>query len=111
MSREPTEFEASVYEVLCKVPHGRLVTYKMLGDAIGCESSQAIGNALRRNPNAPEVPCHRVITALLKIGGYMGEVDGERVERKLKLLESEGVTFDVEGNLIDPSCLLDSVPE
>lgn len=111
MEREPTAFETRVYEALCKVPAGRVITYKLLGNAIGCASAQAIGNALRRNPYAPEVPCHRVIPASLKLGGYMGDLDGENVERKRKLLEGEGVKFDDEGILLDHSFLLDCIPE
>lgn len=111
MEREPTEFESKVYEALCRVPAGRVVTYKTLGKAVGCESAQAIGNALRRNPFAPEVPCHRVIPTSLKLGGFMGDVSGENVERKRKLLDSEGIRFDDAGNLLDVSFLLDCVPE
>jgi methylated-DNA-[protein]-cysteine S-methyltransferase len=109
--REPTEFESRVYEALCKVPAGKVVTYKTLGIAVGCGSGQAIGNAMRRNPFAPEVPCHRVIPATLKLGGFMGDVTGEKVERKLKLLEGEGVTFTDDGKLLDRGFLLASLPD
>ena len=111
MEREPTTFESRVYEALCRVPAGTVVSYKTLGKAVGCGSGQAIGNAMRRNPFAPEVPCHRVIPATLKLGGFMGDVMGEKVERKRKLLESEGVQFDDEGKLLDEACLLDQVPD
>ncbi len=110
MEREPTEFESSVYEALCRVPAGKVVTYKILGDAIGCGSGRAIGNAMRNNPYAPEVPCHRVILSNHKIGGFMGDVIGDKIEKKRDLLEKEGVNFDDEGNLLDANCLLASVP-
>ena len=109
MAREATAFEKEVYKALCKVPKGKVVTYKILGAKVGCNSGQAIGNAMRRNPNAPEVPCHRVIPATLKLGGYMGKVEGEKVERKRKLLESEGVQFGENGELLDIGCLLDEI--
>jgi len=111
MEREPTKFESRVYEALCRVPAGKVLTYKTLGQAIGCASGQAIGNAMRRNPFAPEVPCHRVIPATLKLGGFMGDVIGQSIERKRELLEAEGVRFDDSGKLINKECLLDSVPE
>jgi methylated-DNA-[protein]-cysteine S-methyltransferase len=111
MQRQPTRFESKVYEALSRVPAGNVVTYKTLGKAVGCASGQAIGNAMRRNPFAPEVPCHRVIPATLKLGGFMGDVNGEKVERKRKLLEDEGVKFDEEGKLLDGSLLLNSVPD
>ncbi|MGJ8656222.1 MAG: MGMT family protein [Akkermansiaceae bacterium] len=111
MEREPTKFESRVYEALCRVPAGKVVTYKVLGAAVGCGSAQAIGNAMRRNPYAPEVPCHRVIPATLKLGGFMGDVIGDSIERKRVLLESEGVEFGDDGRLVDMGCLLDGVPE
>ena len=110
MEMEPTAFESKVYEALCRVPRGKVLTYKTLGEAVGCGSGQAIGNAMRRNPFAPEVPCHRVIPATLKLGGFMGDVIGEKIERKRKLLEAEGVRFDDGGKLVDVGCLLDEVP-
>ena len=44
---------------------------------------------MRKNPFAPDVPCHRVIRSDGKIGGYFGKTDGDMIERKRKLLESE----------------------
>ena len=111
MEREPTKFETRVYEALCRVPAGNVVTYKTLGSAVGCASGQAIGNAMRRNPYAPEVPCHRVILSTLKLGGFMGDINGESVARKRKSLEDEGVGFDDEGKLLDGGCLLESIPD
>ena len=111
MEREPTKFETRVYEALCRVPAGNVVTYKTLGSAVGCASGQAIGNAMRRNPYAPEVPCHRVILSTLKLGGFMGDINGESVERKRRLLEDEGVKFDDEGRLLDGGCLMESIPD
>lgn len=59
-------------------------------------TSRAILQALRRNPYAPEVPCHRVIAASLDIGGFMGATgsDAPKVQKKKALLESEGIKFD-----------------
>jgi len=111
MKREPTRFESRVYDALCRVPVGKVVTYKTLGLEVGCSSAQAIGNAMRRNPFAPEVPCHRVIPATFKLGGFQGEVTGASIEKKRQLLKEEGVIFDDQGNLIDPVCVLDQIPE
>ncbi len=111
MDREPTRFESRVYEALCRVPAGNVVTYKVLGEAVGCASGQAIGNAMRRNPFAPEVPCHRVIPATLRLGGFMGDVRGDSIVRKRELLASEGVEFNEMGVLMDVSLLLERVPD
>ena len=69
---------------------------------IGCRSPRAIGQALRANPFAPEVPCHRVIASDLSPGGYSGQTSGPRLARKLQLLAAEGVTFQ-NNRLTDPS--------
>lgn len=67
-------------------------------------SPRAIGNAMRTNPFAPQVPCHRVLAADKTLGGYKGEWrvskhigDGSfRDEKRLRLKE-EGVVFDEMG--------------
>jgi len=100
-----TDFQSRVYEALCKVPQGAVTTYGALARRIGCGSAQAVGNALRNNPYAPEVPCHRVIASDLSIGGFQGKREGAAIKRKRALLASEGVIFDADGKLIDSSAL------
>jgi len=99
MTREPTAFEQRVYDRLNQIPSGKVVTYKEMARALDCGSAQAIGQALKRNPFAPEVPCHRVIKSDLTIGGYSGETGGVKLRKKLDLLAGEGVRFDGEGGL------------
>ncbi|MFU8779627.1 MAG: MGMT family protein [Kiritimatiellia bacterium] len=82
-----------VYALLRRIPCGSVVTYGELARAAQCRSPRAIGQILRRNPHAPEVPCHRVIRSDLSLGGYSGAVCGPVAARKLQLLESEGVLF------------------
>lgn len=91
--RSITEFQRKVYLALLEVPRGSTITYQELGQRIGCKSAQAIGQALRRNPFAPDVPCHRVICSNGGIGGFMGKRSGQTIEKKLRLLAEEGVTF------------------
>ena len=88
-STEITSFQRRVYLALLDVPAGTTITYGDLAKRIGCRSAQAIGQALRRNPFAPDVPCHRVVAADGSLGGYMGERDGEQIEYKRRLLEAE----------------------
>lgn len=85
-----TEFQRRVYLALLEVPRGETITYKALGERIGCRSAQAVGQALRRNPFAPEVPCHRVVASDGSIGGFHGQREGEMIARKRQLLEEEG---------------------
>ena len=84
-----TDFQRKVYLALLEVPRGETISYKELGLKIGCRSAQAIGQALKRNPFAPEVPCHRVIASDGSIGGFHGQRDGEMIEKKIRLLEEE----------------------
>lgn len=90
-----------MYELLNEIPRGKVTTYGELARRLGVASPRAVGQALRRNPFAPEVPCHRVIRSDLKIGGYGGQTAGEKLRKKRKLLEEEGVEFDGEGRLVE----------
>lgn len=100
-----TVFEQRVYDLVSQVPVGRVTTYAEMAKSLGCRSAQAVGQALKRNPFAPEVPCHRVIRADQTIGGYAGHTRGEKLELKIKLLRNEGVTFDSRGKLVAPERL------
>ena len=88
-SSDITDFQRRVYLELLKVPRGSTITYGELARRIGCRSAQAVGQALKRNPFAPAVPCHRVVAADGSIGGFGGHRDGEYIERKRRLLEQE----------------------
>lgn len=89
----PTAFQMKIYHAVRKIPSGYVTTYKCLAESVGCRSYRAVGQALRVNPYAPDVPCHRVIASDLRIGGFQGENRGLAVERKKKMLASEGVIF------------------
>jgi methylated-DNA-[protein]-cysteine S-methyltransferase len=104
MQRPPTEFEQRVYEQVRRIPAGRVSTYAAVARTLGCGSAQAVGQALKRNPYAPQVPCHRVIRTDLTLGGYAGAINGEPLRRKRRLLRGEGVEFDREGRLLDEQC-------
>lgn len=96
---EVTEFQEKVYQKVSEIPKGMVTTYKILGEQIGCKSSQAIGQALKKNPYAPEVPCHRVISSNLKIGGYFGMTEGVKISEKIELLKREGVKFNEDNSI------------
>ena len=78
-----------VYELLLKIPTGKVSTYGDLAKALGNPSaSREIGRILGRNPNPIKVPCHRVVKSDGKVGGYFYGSD-----RKKVLLEKEGISF------------------
>lgn len=100
-SRTPTAFEGRLY-ALCKcIPAGRVATYGVLAEVLG-SAPRACGQALRRNPFAPVVPCHRVIAASLELGGFSGQwgVGCPNVDKKRRLLAEEGVKFGEGGKLL-----------
>jgi methylated-DNA-[protein]-cysteine S-methyltransferase len=96
-----TPFQRKVYDAVCRVPPGRVVTYKSLAESIDCRSCQAVGQALRRNPYAPMVPCHRVVKTDLTLGGFFGHTTGSKLDEKRSLLQMEGVRMDESTGKID----------
>lgn len=89
-----SKFQEKVYDATKKIPIGHVTTYQELAKYIGCNSCQAVGQALKKNPDVINTPCHRVVASNMKIHGYKGHKSGEIVLEKRKLLESEGVKFD-----------------
>ena len=84
--RTPTPFEAAVYRIVRRIPKGQTRSYRWVAERLGdSRLARAVGNALNRNPYAPQVPCHRVIKADGPLGGF---ARGPR--RKLALLRREG---------------------
>jgi len=104
-----TPFRGKVLDALCKVPEGKVTTYKYLSEYVHCGSSQAIGQALRNNPFAPQVPCHRVVRTNRSIGGFSGMTSGSKIEKKINLLKQEGVQFLQDGT-IDKACIFQFEP-
>jgi len=96
-----TPFQRRVYDVVSAIPPGRVATYGGVARAVGCRCCRAVGQALRRNPFAPRVPCHRVIAGDFTLGGFNGHRDGAELARKRRLLAEEGVRFDAAGRLED----------
>jgi len=54
--RRPTAFEQRIYNLICHVPRGCVITYGALAKDAECGSAQAVGQALKKNPDGPEVP-------------------------------------------------------
>ncbi|TGO34312.1 hypothetical protein BHYA_0203g00170 [Botrytis hyacinthi] len=99
-----TDFQRKVYTLLLQIPAGKVSSYASLAKALST-APRAVGGALRRNPYAPQVPCHRIICADGAIGGFKGEAQnapsGINQSEKLGLLKNEGVEFDENGQLKD----------
>ncbi|MDX1608016.1 MAG: MGMT family protein [Candidatus Spechtbacterales bacterium] len=79
-------FTQKVYKIVSKIPKGETLTYKEVARRAGSPKAyRAVGNILNKNYNS-SIPCHRVVRANGKPGGYNR---GEELKRSL--LKKEGV--------------------
>ena len=84
-----TDFQKAVWRELECIPHGESSTYKAIAAAIGKPNAvRAVGTAVGSNPLSIIVPCHRVLTSNLGIGGYAGGIAA-----KQDLLNLENISF------------------
>lgn len=81
-----TAFQQRIWQVLLTIPYGKTVSYGEIARMVGCKSAQAVGQAVGANPVALLIPCHRVIAAHGKLGGYE-----YGTEIKKRLLEVENI--------------------
>lgn len=79
-------FSSQCYELLKKVPRGKVTTYKLLAHALKTKAYRAVGTAMNKNPYAPAVPCHRVVKTNGEVGGF---AHGTR--KKIEMLKKEGI--------------------
>jgi len=80
---------SDVYDLLLKIPAGKVSTYGDLAKALGNPSaSRIIGRILNENPKPIKVPCHRVVMSTGRVGGY-----AYGTARKKQILEKEGISF------------------
>lgn len=92
-----TPLQAQVYEMLRTVPKGKVVTYGQLGHLVGRpKASRAMGMFMKKNPDAPHTPCHRVVASDGTLHGYSGNGG---IPTKKKMLLAEGVIF--KGDVVD----------
>jgi methylated-DNA-[protein]-cysteine S-methyltransferase len=85
-------FFAQIYDSLRRVGWGRTTTYGALAKEVGAgrEAARDVGEAMARNPTPLIIPCHRVLAAGGKIGGFSAP-GGSKT--KARMLELEGVPF------------------
>jgi len=80
-----TPFQKAVYAATMEIPLGETRSYAWVARRIGApNSSRAVGNALNKNPCAPFVPCHRVVSSDGSLGGFRGGLS-----KKKRLLARE----------------------
>ena len=81
-------FAQKVWQQCRKIPKGKVSTYKELAISLNSKAYRAVGAALRKNPDAPNTPCHRVVSSDGSLGGYAGKMNSKK---KIALLKSEGI--------------------
>ena len=90
-----TPFQMAVWAALLRIPRGEVRTYTQLAAEVGRPAAVgAVANACGANPDAPRVPCHRVVRSDGGLGGYSGQGG---VATKRRLLAEEGVNVDALG--------------
>ena len=71
IKKEGSEFTKAVLSQLAKIPYGQTVSYGQLAALCGyTRAARAVGTAMRKNPVAIILPCHRVVQAGGKLGSY-----------------------------------------
>ena len=91
LSLKGTPFQEQCWKLLLEIPHGHTATYKEIALKLaanshsGKMSCQAVGQAIRKNPIAIIIPCHRVIGSDGSLIGYAGGLD---LKQKLLIHES-----------------------
>jgi methylated-DNA-[protein]-cysteine S-methyltransferase len=93
------EFHRGVYDIARDIPPGKTLTYGDIAKRLGgVELSRDVGQALGRNPCPIVVPCHRVLAAGGKPGGFSANGG---VVTKLKMLAIEGAVVNHTPSLFD----------
>ncbi|RJO63844.1 MAG: methylated-DNA--[protein]-cysteine S-methyltransferase [Myxococcales bacterium] len=85
-----TAFQSAVWKALARIPFGALATYGEIAGRVDAGGARAVGQAVGANPLPILIPCHRVVAADGKLGGFSCGVDV-----KAKLLRLEGFAVDL----------------
>jgi methylated-DNA-[protein]-cysteine S-methyltransferase len=83
-----TAFQLSVWHAMQQIPVGETRSYGQIAKSLK-SSPRAVGGACRVNPCPIVVPCHRIIAAN-GLGGFDGQLKGEKMDIKRNLLTYEG---------------------
>tara|TARA_B100000497_G_C7277407_1_gene192858 strand:+ start:163 stop:483 length:321 start_codon:yes stop_codon:yes gene_type:complete len=92
--KSSNSFDERCYDLLLQIPKGKVTTYREIAHALGTKAYRAVGQAMNRNPNLVEVPCHRVVKSNGELGGY-----ATGSARKLEFLIQEGVEVSDNGQI------------
>jgi len=81
-------FNERCYELLKRVPEGKVTTYGEIAKALDSKAWRAVGSAMAKNKHPIIIPCHRVVRSDGVIGQYaLG------AQKKVSLLKKEGIAI------------------
>ena len=92
-----TEYQARVYEIVSRIPEGRVATYGLIAALLGNpQAARRVGQAMANAPWGSGLPCHRVVNSKGEMlpGNQFGGPDAQRSR-----LEQEGVVFRPSGRI------------
>ena len=90
MSKQTSDFYQKVYNVVRKIPYGKVTSYGAIAKAIGSpQSSRTVGYAMNASHNLDDVPAHRVVN---RNGVLTGKNHFSGTNAMQQLLEAEGVS-------------------
>ena len=96
MSPKELNFFERVYEVVRKIPYGRVSSYGLIARYLGSsQSARMVGWAMNASHNMDDVPAHRVVN---RLGLLTGKHHFEGTNLMQQLLENEGI--EIEDNQI-----------
>lgn len=88
------EFNRRVYELTMSIPPGKTLSYGEIATRLGDPgAARAVGQAMGQNPFAPVVPCHRVVGAAGKLGGFSATGGTATKVRLLAIEAGQGQLF------------------
>lgn len=97
MSSSEKSFFKKVYEIVSRIPEGKVATYGGIGKLLGYpRGAKVVGWAMRSAPEGLNLPCHRVVKATGELAPryVFGDVEIQRA-----MLEAEGISFREDGTI------------
>ena len=85
----PTNFYSDIYQIVKKIPFGRVTSYGAIAQALGSKgSARIIGFAMNRSHNITDIPAHRVVN---RVGVLTGKHHFKSINEMEYLLTQEGI--------------------
>ena len=96
-SADPDRLLERIYSLIEQIPAGQVASYGQIAFLAEAGSARIVGRALARLPESRRLPWHRVINSQGRIADRKDGGEGDL--RQKRLLEAEGVIFDVKGRV------------